>query len=332
MHMRKLTTLVVCGGLMVLTSCTGNTGHKSNEQYYLVSTNIKLQYWQTAAAGLAAAAKQLDVKAEAVGPDTYDPNAQQQAFRSAVAKKPAGILVSAARPELLKSDIDQAIAQGIPVISIDSDTPDSKRLTFIGTNNREAGIMGGRRLIKELNGKGNIVLYTMPGQLNLEERMRGYKDALADSPGIKIINTIDVKGDPRVAFDATTELVDKPKEKVDAFVCLEAIACKEVADVLERKKVSGKVIIAMDTDQGTLDWIKKGAIAATIAQKPYTMAYYGMKMLGDLYLNKLPNLDQNFAQNTQSTLPVFIDTGATLIDKSNVDNFISQRDASKAGQ
>jgi len=146
------------------------------------------------------------------------------------------------------------------------------------------------------------------------------------------VETVDIKGDPRIAFDTTSDILDKNKLKPDAFVCLEAIACKEVADVLERKKITGKTIIAMDTDQGTLEWIKRGAIAATIAQKPFTMAYYGLKMLADLHLNKPSGIDQNLAQNAQSPLPVFIDTGATLIDKSNVDTFITQRDSAAASQ
>ena len=327
--MSKLNAALLLSFLTVLGGCTGSTGHKSNEKYYLVSSNVKLQYWQSAAAGLFKAAKQLDVSAEMVGPDTYDAQAEQVAFRSALAKKPAGILVSAADPNLLKADIDAAIGQGVPVITIDSDTPASKRLTYIGTNNREAGRMGGERLAKEMGGKGNVIIYSMLAQANVEERLHGYKDALADSPGIKIVEVVNMKGDPRVVFDATSEIVDKGKLKPDAFACLEAISCKEVADVLGRKKITGKVIIAMDTDQGTLDWIKKGSIAATIAQKPFTMAYFGVKLLGDLFLNKLPTLDRNFSTDAQSPLPMFIDTGATVIDKSNVDGFLSARDSEK---
>lgn len=330
--MYKFNLSALCAASLLLASCTGTTGHKSNETYYMVAANSKVQYWQSAAAGLYRAAKQLDVKGETVGPDTYDPQGEVQAFRTALGKNPAGILVSAADPNLMKADIDAAIAQGVPVITIDSDTPDSKRLCFIGTNNRQAGTLGAKRLIKELNGRGNVVMYTMPGQSNLEERLHGYRDTLAEAPGIKIVDTVDIKGDPRVAFDTTNDMLDKNKVKVDAFACLEAIACKEVADVLERKKITGKVIIAMDTDQGTLDWIKKGAIAATIAQKPYTMAYYGLKMLGDLHLNKPSSLDQNWAQDTQSPLPMFVDTGLTSIDKSNVDAFLSARDAEKSAK
>jgi ribose transport system substrate-binding protein len=332
-HFRKVhmnLRVLLCAGLFTLfIGCAGSTGHKSDEKYYLVAANVKLPYWQSAAAGLSHAARQLDVKAETVGPENYDPHAEQAAFRDAVSKGAAGILVSPADPNLMKPDIDAAISHGIPVITIDSDAPASNRLFFIGTNNREVGLMGGQRVVKELNGKGNVVMYTLPGQENIEERLHGYKDVFEEHPGIKIIAMIDVKGDPTVAFDQTTNLLEKGKDKPDAFICLEAVACREVADVLDRKKTTGKVVIAMDTDQGTLDWIKKGTIGATIAQKPYTMAFYGLKALGDLHLNKLPSLDVKFAQQSASPVPVFVDTGIVMIDKSNVEAFASAQNEAK---
>jgi len=319
----SLRMLLCAGAFSLLIGCAGSTGHKSDEKYFLVTANTKLSYWQTAAAGMSRAARQLDVKGEMVGPENYDAQAEVAAFRDAVSKGAAGILVSPVDPNLLKPEIDAAVAKGIPVITIDSDSPASKRLFFVGTNNREAGRMGGLRAVKELNGKGNVVFYTLPAQENIAERLHGYKDVFEEHPGIKILDTIDVKGDPTVAFDQTTALLDKGKEKPDAFICLEAVSCKEVADVLDRKKATGKVVIAMDTDPGTLDCIKKGTIAATIAQKPFTMAFYGLKALGDLHLNKLPSLDVKFGEQSTSPIPVVVDTGVVMVDKSNLDSFTS---------
>ena len=86
----------------------------------------------------------------------------------------------------------------------------------------------------------------------------------------------------------------------------------------------------MDTDDRTLQWIQKGVITATVAQKPFTMAFYGVKMLDSLYHNKLGSLDKNWKQDPFSPLPTFVDTGVTLIDKSNVDAFIKERDSTNA--
>ena len=151
----------------------------------------------------------MQVKAEIVGPDTYDPQAEHEAFQKALSKKPTAILVSVSDPNVIKGDIDSAISQGIPVVTIDSDAPSSKRLLFVGTDNHAAGAMGGKILADRLHGKGNVVFYTIPGQANLVERMHGYKDVLDGYPGIKILDTVDMKGDARIAFDKTMEMMDK---------------------------------------------------------------------------------------------------------------------------
>jgi ribose transport system substrate-binding protein len=322
---------VLIGALLIVFVGCGGSQHDPLEKYYLLSANVKIPYWQAAANGLTRAAAQLQVKAEVVGPDTYDPQAEQQELRRLIGlqQKPSGILVSPADPALMKPDIDAAIAAGIPVITVDSDSPASRRLLFIGTNNYQAGVMGGTVAAKQLQGKGNVVVFTMPGQTNLAERLNGYKFAFSEHPGIKIAEVVDIKGDPRIAFDTTNEIVEKRRDKVDGFVCLEALAGKEVAEVLDRNKVS-KVVIAMDADEGTLNWIQKGVIAATITQKPFTMAYYGVKMLDELQHRKLPSLDMNWAKDPFSPLPTFVDTGATLVTKETVGDFLKARDAAAA--
>jgi ribose transport system substrate-binding protein len=295
--------------------------HSPDEKYYLISTNVKVPYWQTAQAGLFKAAGQLKVKAEMAGPDTYDPQGEKKEFQRILKLKPSGILVSAADPALLKEDIDAAVAQGIPVVTMDSDEPGSRRLSFIGTNNFEAGVTGGKLAAQLLKGKGNVALYTIPGQPNLEERLRGYQSVFSQHPGIKIVETINVKGDPRMAFDRTMELVEKSKTPIDGFVCLEAEGCQGVAEVLDRKQQKGKVVVAMDTEPETLEWVEKGVIQATIAQKPFTMAFYGLKVLDDLHHHKPNPLAANWASEPFALVPTFIDTGTTLVDKSNVATF-----------
>ncbi len=322
---RLLTILAPCALMIPILGCTGSQ-HSADEKFYFIATNIQLPYWKAAAAGLAKGAIQMHVRTEFAGPDNFDPKAELEAFRKAVAAKPAGILISAADPELLKADIDQAIGQGIPVITVDSDAPSSKRVLFIGTDNFKAGQIGAELLVKQLKGKGNVVVFSMPQQANLKERLRGYQEVLASHPQIKITEVVDIKGDPRIAFDKTMEILKKDGAKVDAFACLEAVACPEVADVLERNKTD-KVVVAMDTDPRTLEWIQKGRILGTIGQKSYTMAYFGLKMADDLYHNKLSPLDANWAQDSFSPIPTFVDTGVTLIDKTNVDSFLKARDS-----
>jgi len=314
----RCTALVV--PLMFVLSC--GSAHDSDEFYVLVSANLQLSYWKTAGAGFANAAGQMKVRSDFTGPQTYDPKAERESLDQAVQKKATGILLAVTDPALLKDSIDKAVAAGIPVITIDSDSPASKRLFFVGTNNYQAGFTGGQRLAQELKGKGNVVVFSMPDQSNLQERLRGYKEALAKTPDIKITRVVDIQGDPRIAFDTTTQIIGKERDKVDAFVCLEAQSGKEIAGVLNSYHVTGKVVMAMDTDQETLDLIQKGSIAATIAQKPYTMAFVGIQMLDNLYHHKPSSLDKDWSKDSYAPIPSFVDTGSALIDKSNVDAFM----------
>jgi ribose transport system substrate-binding protein len=299
----------------------------TSAQYFLISVNMQVPYWQTAGAGFKKAASELQVQAEVAGPNNYDPKAEQQEFRRVVKLKPAGILVSPADPELMKPEIDAAIAAGVPVMTIDADSPSSKRLSFIGTDNYEAGRMGGEFIGQALKGKGNVVFFTLPGQTNLEGRFRGYMEILAAYPHITVQSVVDIKGDPRIAFDKAKEMIDAKNDNVDAFVCLEALACKAVAEAMSGSHASGRAVIAMDTDPDTLNWIRKGRIQATIAQRPFTMGFVGLKMLDEVNHSHVGSLDQAWSKDPFAPLPSFVDTGVIWIDNQNVDAFIRSQGA-----
>jgi ribose transport system substrate-binding protein len=323
LRFRKLHSLLGLG--LLVTSLLSCGTHDSNEYFVFVAANLQVPYWQAAGAGFAKAGKQFKVRTDFVGPNNYDAKAERDALDQAVQQKATGILLGVTDPALLKDSVDKAIAAGIPVITVDSDAPASKRLFFIGTNNYQVGITGGLRLAQELKGKGNVVVFTMPDQHNMQDRLHGYRDALERTPGIKIARVVDIQGDPRIAFDTTTQIIGKEKDQVDAFVCLEAQSGKEVAGVLNSYHVTGKFVMAMDTDPETLDLIQKGGILATIAQKPYTMAFVGMQMLDNLYHHKPPSLETDWSKDSFAPIPSFVDTGSALIDKSNVDSFLQAR-------
>ena len=277
-------------GLLFTAGCGAR--HSDKEVFYLVATNVNLPYWQTAASGFKQAAAQYKVVAKVVGPDTYDPKAELTELQNAVAAKPSGILISVADASVLQSGIDAAVAAGIPVITMDSDDPGSKRLFFIGTNNLEAGRLGGKRVIEKLGGKGNVEFFTLGGQPNTDERLKGFKDAFASRPDIKIVDVFDIKGDARNAFDkAQQDLALTGPKKIDAFICLEASSGKTVADAVKRAG-GGRELVAFDVDQDTLDAIKAGTIDATIAQKPYTMGWVGLKALDEIFHDPPKNVGQ----------------------------------------
>jgi ribose transport system substrate-binding protein len=302
---------------------SGCERHSTKEVYYLVTANAALPYWQSAIAGFKSAAAQYKVTARVVGPDGHDPQAELAEFQKAVAAKPAGILISVADVSVLQPEIDTAIGSGVPVITIDSDAAGSRRLFFIGTNNLQAGQLGGRRVVEKLGGRGNVVFFTIPGQPNTDERLKGFKDVFANSPNIHIQEVVDVGSDPRTAFDRTQEFLalSGPK-KIDAYVCLESASGKMVGDAIKRAS-SKPLLVAWDVNQDTLDGIKDGTIDSTIVQKPYTMAYVGLKALDEIFHYPPAQLGKDYSSDSFAPYPVFVDTGTSLVDKNNVDLYIA---------
>jgi ribose transport system substrate-binding protein len=299
-----------------LTSCQP-LYHQPEERYIFVAFNTGLPYWQEAEAGLIDASKQMGVKAGLVGPEAFSLQDELTAFQKAVAEKPSGILVSAANADAFKEPIAAAIQQGIPVICVDADSPASKRIMFIGTDNFRAGQESGKRIAEILNGKGNVAVITIPGQFNLEERLRGAYDAMKKYPGIKLSNLIDDKGDPRNAFDSIAVML-KGKDKPDAVLSLEASGGGGAADALHRVDLDGKIpIVAFDKDPETLEWIKRGGITATVVQKPYVMSYYGLKFLDDLHHNAVHEY-KDWKTAPAAPIPSWVDTGTAIVDKNNL--------------
>ncbi len=315
-HGATLVAVFIFAGAALIASCA-KPYHEEVERYVFVATNINLPYWKEAEAGFLDAAKTLGVKGELIGPTTYDPSAEVGMFRKIVEQQPAGICLSAARPEIFRAEIDKAVAQGIPVICVDADVPDSKRVLYIGTDNFKAGRESLKRMAALIPGKGTIAVISIPGQHNLDDRLAGVADALKNFPALKLTNILDDKGDARNAFDQVSELVQK-KEKVNGIICLEATGGSGAAEAVHRFNMEGKLpIVAFDNDPETLDWIDRGAITATITQKPYVMSYYGLKFLDDLHHNAVHQF-KDWRTALEAPMPTFVDTGTVPVDKSNL--------------
>lgn len=322
---RKRTALLLVLPVALCIMLTGCGRHSYSETYYLIANNTHLSYWQTAIAGFNAAARQYGVKAVVDGPQNFDAQGELDALTKAVAAKPSGILISVADAALMQDEINKAIDAQIPVITFDSDAPHSHRLYFIGTNNLEAGHLGGQRVVDKLNGKGNVVFFTIQGQPNLDERLKGYEDVFANHPGIKTVQIVNIKGESVHAFDATESLARQTgANKIDAFICLEASSGKDVGEVLRRDNLKDRLLVAMDLDPDTLNLIKEGVIDSTIAQKPYTMGYFGLKMLDEVHHYPPKPIRTDYTVSIFSPYPVFVDTGTAVVDKDNVDVYLQQ--------
>ncbi len=307
--------------LLVLISVVSGIGAQSKttapkDQLYIeVSALGNLDYFYDHKMGMEMVGKELGVRTEYVGPAEYDMNAMVSAFEMAIAKKPKGIVVVGFEPSL-NSIVDKAIGMGIPVVTVDADLPGSKRLAFVGTGNFNAGVTGGNKLASLIGGKGKVAIMLKPGQSNLEERVAGYKSALAAYKDITIVQLVDTQSDPVVAAQAAAALLQKFPDLV-GIACVEAAGGSGAATAVREAKKAGKVkIIAMDRGGEVLDGIASGVISASVAQQTALMPYYAVQILYNLVNSKVAITSDNKAAGVLG-IPVVVDSGSVIIDSTN---------------
>ena len=292
----------------------------ADQLYIEVSALGSVDYFYDHKLGLEIAGRALGVKTEYVGPSTRDMAAMVTAFEQAIVKKPNGIVVVGFE-NVLVPIIDKAVDAGIPVVTVDADLPQSKRIAFVGTGNVEAGRVSARTLVELTGGRGKVAFMTIPGQSNLEDRMQGYREELANHSGIEIVQTIDVQGDPTTAAQAAATLLQKYPD-LAALACVEAVGGAGAAMAVKEAGKAGQVkILAMDRGNEVLQFIEEGVISATIVQQTALMPFYAVQILYNLNNVDIPITTDNQAAGT-SGVPGLIDTGVVVVDQSNYRYFV----------
>ena len=307
-------------GQISLSTGQAVSGHM-DQLYVEVSALGNLDYFYDHKLGMKLAAEALGVRTEYVGPAEYDIPAMITAFEQAMAKKGIKGIVVVGFEDALIPIVNKAIARGIPVVTVDADLPSSKRVAFVGTGNYKAGFEGGTKLAQLIGGKGKVALMTKVGQSNLEERIRGYKDALAKYPAISLVQIVDTQSDAIIAAQVATAVLRKTPD-LAGIGCVEAAGGMGAATAVKESQLAGKVkIVSMDRGNEVLEQIGQGVISATVAQRTALMPFYAVQILFNLVNKDIPiTVDNAGAQVSAS--PAVIDTGVIIVDKSNYKYFL----------
>lgn len=149
-----------------------------------------------------------DVNFRWVGPTTTDAAAQSQIIDDLVVQGVDGICISCNDAAALLPAINRAVSEGVAVITWDSDSPDSNRLTNVAIDQEAAGKMAGQEMVKRIQSGKVAILTGTPGALNLEQRRDGFLAGIADSD-LEVIAT-----DPN--YDDVQRAVEIVEQRLNA--------------------------------------------------------------------------------------------------------------------
>ncbi|MBV7505600.1 substrate-binding domain-containing protein [Bacillus sp. sid0103] len=293
-----------------------------SEKYVMVTFQSGIDYWKSSLKGFEDAAQKLNVSVEYRGATQHDIHEQITVLEQVIAKKPAGIAISAIDPDALSNTFEKAKDAGIPIVLFDSGAPSDNVSSFLGTDNYKAGITAAHKLVELMGGTGKVAVITSPNQLNHQERTKGFLDTVKKTAGIKVIAVKDGKGDQFVSSKVAMDLLKKHPDLKGIFAT-EANGGVGVGEAVGLLKRNQKVkIVSFDTDKPTLDLIKDGTISATLAQGTWRMGFWSLLFLFDLQHKNFPIIKREFSDQPQMTSSV--DTGISIVTKENVENYYAK--------
>jgi ribose transport system substrate-binding protein len=236
--------------------------------------------------GAEAAAKELsardtlDIRIDWLTPPQEDGEVQAQRIRQAVNEGADAILISCSDAGKVTGAIDDAVQRGVPVMTFDSDAPQSKRFAFYGVDDAKAGQTVMAELAAQMGGKGKVaILAGNQNAPNLQHRVQGVKEEAARHPGVTIVGTFNHLETPQ---DAAAEVirVNNAYPEVTGWALVGGwplFTPALLTDIDPRRQK----VVSVDAMPAELQYVDRGVVPVLLAQPVYKWGYVGVQTIVD---------------------------------------------------
>lgn len=252
----------------------------------------------------------VEVTVDYIGSVASDATEQARVVEDVIVKGVDAIGISCNDPTACEDPINKAVAAGIPVMTWDSDSPDSDRFTYLGVDNYQGGLAAAELLVKFMGEEGKVALLTgVPGAFNLEERIRGFQDGVAAYPGIEIVSTVYCNDDINLGVQMIEETMQAHPDLDGWFLVglWPLFAERGSMPFWEDAALNdGLVSIAFDTLMVELEFMQDGYIQGLVGQKYWGWGYDTVQMIYDYIVSGATYYD-------------WTDTGMDIVTECNVD-------------
>ncbi|MBI3985412.1 MAG: substrate-binding domain-containing protein [Lentisphaerae bacterium] len=219
-------------------------------------------------------------------PPTEDGQVQAQRIAQAVNEGATAILLSCSDAAKVTGAIDDAVARGVPVMTFDSDAPQSKRFAFYGVDDLQTGQTVMAELSKLLNGNGKIaILAGNQNAPNLRKRAEGVSQEAKKYSGIEIVGTFYHTETPQDAAAEVLRVMNAYPEVTGwAMIGGWPLFTKTLLTDLDPARVK---IVSVDALPAELPYIEKGIAPVLLAQPTYLWGKVSVEKIVDhVVLNK----------------------------------------------
>jgi len=256
----------------------------------VVGKGIGGEYWSAVRQGATREGRAQGVKVTYQGPPTETDVASQIAIMENLIQSGVdGIAVSPCNARSLNRIVRKALASGIKVVTLDSDTSDKDRLSYVGTDNAAAGAMAAQQALRLVRPGSTVAIVTgVLGAQNLQQRRDGFTREVAGR--LKLLEAQPDNGDKARAVEVTENILTAHPE-VALFFTDNAISGPGAGQAIRSRGKAGKVrLVSMDVTPDLKTLLDQGVADALVAQRPERMGEMAVRLLKDAIGGKaVPN-------------------------------------------
>ena len=197
-----------------------------------------------------------------------DPTIQARHLEDFVTQGVDAIIVTPCNSDTVYTNLRDADRNKIPVFTADIAAHKANIVAHIASDNVQGGRKAGERMGKLLDGKGEVLIIDHPTVSSVQDRTKGFREALAKYPGIKIVGSPSAEGQRAKAQSVMEDsLTVHPKLRgVFAINDVSALGAVRAIEAAERKDV---VVIGYDAVKEAVAAIARGGpFKASVRQDP----------------------------------------------------------------
>lgn len=267
---------------VLLAACNGGTtGSSDTVKVAFVAGQIGITFYTGVECGAKAAAKEFNVDLNWTGSHNWDINETRPLIDAAKATSPQGWVISPTDPDALVSDIKGFMASKQWVVTIDAPMSQPVELQNIQSNHYEGGKTAATAMLALTSGKGSyLVLHMQPGLPDIGGRADGFRDAMV-AAGAKVLEYVYPGTDQSKAADAVSAAITANPDLAGVYATHETAANGAASAIKSASKTGDIKLVAFDSAPNQVADLKNGVYDALIAQAPFNMGYYSVKMVAE---------------------------------------------------
>ena len=227
-----------------------------------------------------------------------------------IAKKVSAIILSPMDSRAVIPVLRKARDAGIPVVLVDQTIEpgnDDLFITYIGTDNFNAGKVGGQTLAKALNNSGNVLIVRgANGSSAGDERVDGFKEGIKGT-NIRVAGEQPGNWTNSVAMQVTENML-QGNPQVDGIFTASDVMLDGILTALQNANRRNVRIMAVDGSRAAVERIEAGEVFGTMAQFPGRMGPRAVEIIIGV-LNGTVN---------PSSVPKYIDSGTACYTRENL--------------